>query len=552
MRLIIMVLISFIIASYSWATEIKSIRSAETVSGTIESASSTEEWLFYGETNQRVLVSAIKTSGSMSGVYLKLYDKDSILETQNNGNAGIDHQLKKTGLYKIAVEANPHGNTGNYTLTFQKIPGPVTSPEDMDGGTIFPGTKTIGYIHEKSDIDAYQFYGLAGDIVSIYAMKKSGNMSGGIYLRLYPDSGEQAESQNLGAYGINYQLKKTGLYTIIAEAYNHSGTGKYELVFTKNPATFRPGIYFPEPEEGALVNAEEGAFSWYPLTGVTGYDLYFGKNVTEPLKKIGNNLSYPEMDFPELESGSIYYWQVIAHSSSGDIKGPYFWFEFKKDTTPPVDGTLTATPGSNQVSLSWSGFSDTESGINRYKLVYSTGTFPANCSEGTQLYSGINKSYVHKGLTNDTTYYYRVCAIDNKGNISSGVTASATPSSSVGPDLTGSWKFLTIKCIETRKGIKCKISGKLNVRNSGQQDAPSSSVKFFLSENNLYETEDMPLKKISTGKIKAGKSKDITIQYNFSYGTSLSGKYIIAVIDFENVLVEADENNNTIIFGPLP
>lgn len=314
---------------------------------------------------------------------------------------------------------------------------------------------------------------MTGDIVKIYCFKKSGNINSGIYLKLYYEDGSPIESQNLGTYGINYQLKKTGLYTIIAEAYNHTGTGKYELTFIKNPSYIRPGIYYPVPEDGELITNSHGSFSWYPLTGVTGYDLYFGKNVIEPLQKIGNNLSYPEMDFPVIESNIIYYWQVIAHSISGDIRGPIVWFEYKKDTTPPVDGTLTATAGSNQATLTWTNFTDSESGINSNKLVYSAETFPESCSSGIELYSGTNKSYIHKNLTNGITYYYRVCAKDNAGNISSGATASVIPTASAGPDLTGTWKSLFTKCSNTAKGSKCKIYGKINIINQGQQDANS-------------------------------------------------------------------------------
>ena len=235
------------------------------------------------------------------------------------------------------------------------------------------------------------------------------------------------------------------MYTVIAEANNHSGTGKYEIAFIKDPADIRPGIYNQDPENGDLIIDDHGSLSWYNLTGITGYDVFFGKDVTEPLQKIGNNISSPSISFPEMDSGNIYYWRVIAHASSGDIKGPYAWFEYKQDTTPPVDGTISAVPGSSQVTLSWSGFSDTESGINNYKLVFGTGGFPASCSEGETAYSGTNKSYLHKGLVNETTYYYRLCAKDKAGNMSNGVTASAMPSISAAPDLTGTWKSLLLR-----------------------------------------------------------------------------------------------------------
>ncbi len=97
------------------------------------------------------------------------------------------------------------------------------------------------------------------------------------------------------------------------------------------------------------------------------------------------------------------------------------------DTTAPTDGTLSAIAGNAQVLLSWSGFIDTLSGINSYNLVYSTDSIPVSCSTGTQIYSGSGTSYTHTGLTNGMTYYYRVCAVDNANNMSTGAADSATP-----------------------------------------------------------------------------------------------------------------------------
>jgi hypothetical protein len=541
----------FCFLSVAWGVESLHIRSGETITGTIESASSTDNLSFYGEAGDRVVICAVKTSGSMSGAYLKLYDKDGSIESQNSGSPGIDNQLKKTGLYTLSVEANAHSGTGNYSLTFQKIPGPISAPGDLDGGTMTPGMKYSGTIDAVSDLDAYQFYGQTGDIVKIYALKKSGNMSD-MYIRLYPADGEAAESENLGTYGIDHMIGKTGLYTVTVEAYNHSGTGKYEIVFIKTPPSFLPGIYNQVPDNGDIITDDNGSFSWYPLNGITGYDVFFGEDVIGPLGKIGSNLSSPSTLSPAMEDGNIYYWRVIAHTSSGDVKGPYVWFEYEKDTTPPADGTFYAVPGSNQVSLSWSESTDAESGIKSYKLVYNTGGFPVSCSDGTQAYSGTNKAYIHKGLDNNTTYYYRLCAKDNAGNISTGVTASATPSLSSGPDLTGTWTSLIQTRRNSGKSFKCKIKGKLFVRNIGQQEAKTSFVRYYLSDNSDFENSDTFLKQVATGKIKAGKSKDRTISYSFKAGNSATGKYIIAVIDAGNTVAEADETNNNISFGPLP
>ena len=106
-------------------------------------------------------------------------------------------------------------------------------------------------------------------------------------------------------------------------------------------------------------------------------------------------------------------------------------FTVAGDTTPPADGILSATPGNGQVSLSWSGFSDSGgSGLkssNTYKVVRSSGgNPPVKCTGGTQVYLGSGTSATDTGLTNGMNYYYRACAYDNAGNISDGAVSSAT------------------------------------------------------------------------------------------------------------------------------
>src|SRR5204862_255737 len=99
------------------------------------------------------------------------------------------------------------------------------------------------------------------------------------------------------------------------------------------------------------------------------------------------------------------------------------------DQTAPSNGSVSATPGTGQVTLSWSGFADSGSGLNAgsYKLVYSTaGTPAAACTSGTVLSNGAATSFTHTGLTGGTTYSYRVCVADNVGNVATGATVSYT------------------------------------------------------------------------------------------------------------------------------
>ncbi len=97
------------------------------------------------------------------------------------------------------------------------------------------------------------------------------------------------------------------------------------------------------------------------------------------------------------------------------------------DTVAPINGSLTAVPGSHLNELRWDNFSDSSSGIAKYELVFSEVSYPTSCTTGTQIYTGPALSYVHTGLNSGITYYYRVCATDKAGNTSTGVTVSAEP-----------------------------------------------------------------------------------------------------------------------------
>jgi uncharacterized repeat protein (TIGR02543 family) len=121
-----------------------------------------------------------------------------------------------------------------------------------------------------------------------------------------------------------------------------------------------------------------------------------------------------------------------------------------------------------------------------------------------------------------------------------------------GADLTGTWISMKETCKNTKKGIKCSLKGNLTVQNTGNIDVKKSSVKFYLSDDGIYDGGDTYLKKVSTGKVKAGKSQKKTISYSFKTGFSTSGKYVIAVLDADGQVVEADKSNNNIVYGPLP
>ncbi len=98
------------------------------------------------------------------------------------------------------------------------------------------------------------------------------------------------------------------------------------------------------------------------------------------------------------------------------------------DTTPPVDGTVTATGGDKQVTLDWSGFSDALSGIKSYKVYNVIG------QKELLIYQGW-PPFTHSNLKKGATYTYKVVALDKAGNVSAGATAQGRTKSTPLPFL---------------------------------------------------------------------------------------------------------------------
>ncbi|MDX6414364.1 MAG: large repetitive protein, partial [Gaiellaceae bacterium] len=110
------------------------------------------------------------------------------------------------------------------------------------------------------------------------------------------------------------------------------------------------------------------------------------------------------------------------------------------DTTPPAaPANVTATPGDGQVSLAWT--ANTEADLAGYN-VYRSASLPVPT---TAPVNGANlirsPSYLDVGLTNGTTYYYVVEAVDTSGNKAAATAVSAVPKASTGGGTTAKINF---------------------------------------------------------------------------------------------------------------
>ncbi len=201
-----------------------------------------------------------------------------------------------------------------------------------------------------------------------------------------------------------------------------------------------------------------------------------------------------------------------------------------------------------QVRLAWD--PNIDSDLMGYKVYYGTGSR----SYGPPIDVRNATTFTVLGLTKGVTYYFAVTAYDsynNESDYSNEVYGSVSQRDL--SDLTGQWTSLVQTCRETRMGTKCKISGKLTVLNIGTLNSRSSFVRFYLSDDGNYdEGTDIFLKEIAIGAIKPGKSKTKTLTYGFPLGETATGKFIIAVIDADNMIGEANEKNNYVVSERIP
>jgi chitodextrinase len=130
-----------------------------------------------------------------------------------------------------------------------------------------------------------------------------------------------------------------------------------------------------------------------------------------------------------LAAATSYSYRVKAVDAAGNVSVAYSNVAAATtvaDTTPPTDPTgLTATAaGSNQINLTWTASTDNGgSSLAGYEVERCQG---AGCTNFVLIASISTNSYTDAGLTANTTYSYRIRAVDGALNRSNYTSISAT------------------------------------------------------------------------------------------------------------------------------
>lgn len=132
-------------------------------------------------------------------------------------------------------------------------------------------------------------------------------------------------------------------------------------------------------------------------------------------------------------------------------------------------------------------------------------------------------------------------ASNNSATVTGNVRALGTS------DLSATWESAGQT---TRRG-RTTFSGKLLVSNKGPGSFRSSTIRYYASTDTTWSPDDTPLVTQRLSAVRPLKTKRVPVTIRLQSGATLSGKYVIAVLDPYNVLPELNETNNTAVAGPV-
>ncbi len=161
----------------------------------------------------------------------------------------------------------------------------------------------------------------------------------------------------------------------------------------------------------------------------TSYSIYRGTKsdgeANTPIATVsGTTITFTDTG---LTNGKTYFYNVAASNSVGvsPDSNEVSVTPAATVTVPPAPTGLSATAGTGSVGLNWSA----STGATSYSIY--RGTAPG--AEGaTAIDTATSNSFTDTGLTNGTTYYYKVTASNSAGTSASSNEASATPTAGSG------------------------------------------------------------------------------------------------------------------------
>jgi len=334
---------------------------------------------------------------------------------------------------------------------------------------------------------------------------------------------------------VNTGLTNGSAYYYKVAAVNSAGTSTFSNEANATPST--ASAVTPTGVTATAGNAQI-TLSWTPATGATSYNVYRSTTAGgEGTTAIATGITLPTYVNTGLTNGTTYYYKIASVNSSG-TSAQSAETSAKPNTAPSAPTNLTAAPGNAQVALSWTAASGAAS-YNVYR-----GTLPGN--EGlTPFATGITgTTFTDTGLTNGSSYYYTVAAVNSAFTSAVSNEAGGTPSASSQPDLVVT--AITMSPASPVAGSHVVFTA--TVKNQGAGATPAGTVtgvSFAIdTPNGVVSWADS-----YTTSIPAGTSVQLTATGGVAgnYWNATSGSHTVtAWVDDVNRIGEGNESNNTL------
>jgi fibronectin type 3 domain-containing protein len=195
----------------------------------------------------------------------------------------------------------------------------------------------------------------------------------------------------------------------------------------------------PPPAAPTNLTATPGdtvvTLTWTASTGATSYNVQRATTDGGPYTQLAAPTS-PAYTDSSVTNGTTYFYVVSALNAAGESANSAQASATPEPLAPAAPTNLTATPGDTQVSLTWSA----SSGATSYNVKRAT----TNGGPYALVAASTSTSDTDTGLTDGTTYYYVVSAINLGGESANSAQAVAVPGASNPPPSTfGTWINVT-------------------------------------------------------------------------------------------------------------